>query len=284
MVSLAVLAAVLLAGLGNGALAAAPDRALGWRVKLGNGQATSFAELQADGTPRVIGVLLSAEALASLPAELSDGHHCVDRNGDGTIERPAECAGSHEFVIPLPDAVSQRDDVPFKWVLLNWNPHGHIPVGIYDVPHFDVHFYMRPIAEIFAIHDGTCGPEFVNCDAFGVAKTPLPPNLMAADYRDVDAVVPAMGNHFIDVSGPEFNNQPFRRSWIYGVYAGRVTFYEEMVTLETLLSKPDDCVAIKSPPAVAVAGWYPTQRCVRFEPDSNAYTVSMEAFVKRDVN
>ena len=35
--------------------------------------------------------------------------------------------------------------MPLKWALLNWNPHGHIPPGIYDRPHFDVHFYMEPI-------------------------------------------------------------------------------------------------------------------------------------------
>jgi hypothetical protein len=34
---------------------------------------------------------------------------------------------------------------------LNWNPHGHIPPGVYDLPHFDFHFYIEPIEKIFAI-------------------------------------------------------------------------------------------------------------------------------------
>jgi hypothetical protein len=25
---------------------------------------------------------------------------------------------------------------------LDWNPRGHIPDGVYTVPHFDVHFYL----------------------------------------------------------------------------------------------------------------------------------------------
>lgn len=272
--------AVLLTASGS----AAPERALGWRVPLGNGEAMSFAELQEGGAPRAIGIMLSADALASLPSQPSDGHHCVDRDGDGIVARATECLHSHEYVIPLPDSVNRRADVPFKWALLNWNLHGHVPPGVYDVPHFDVHFYMAPIADVFAIRDGLCGPEFVNCDDFALAKTPLPAGLMHPDFADVDAVAPAMGNHLIDLSGPEFNGQPFTRSWIYGAYGGRVIFWEEMVALSFLQSRPNDCSAIKSPPAVAVGGYYPTQRCVRYDADANAYVVSMEQFVYRQAS
>ena len=101
---------------------------------------------------------------------------------------------------------------------------GHIPPGVYDVPHVDVHFEMGPIADIFAIEPGPCGPEFVRCDQFQTTRKPLPPNYVAPDYVDVEAVVPAMGNHLVDTTGPEFQKQPFTRSWIYGVYDGRVIF------------------------------------------------------------
>ncbi|MBA2447934.1 MAG: hypothetical protein H0V51_07910 [Chloroflexi bacterium] len=282
--ALAASVALLLTASGSSAPAATADRALGWRVKLGNGEVGSFAEVQETGAPRAIGIMISADALASLPSEPSDHHHCFDRNGDGITAHAAECAHSHEFVIPLPDAVNRRGDIPFKWVLLNWNAHGHVPPGVYDVPHFDVHFYMAPIADIFAIRDGTCGPEFVNCDDFAVAKTPVPAGLMHPDFSDVDAVVPAMGNHLIDLSGREFQGEPFTRSWIYGVYGGRVIFYEEMVALAFLRSRPDACSAIKSPPAVAVGGFYPTERCVRYDAGANAYVVSMEGFVYREAS
>jgi hypothetical protein len=244
----------------------------------------SFAELQESGAPGAVGVMISAVALAGLPAEPSDRHHCFDRDGDGVTTHSAECVETHEFIIPLPDEVNRRGDIPFKWVLLNWNAHGHIPPGVYDVPHFDVHFYMVPIADVFAIGDGPCGPEFVDCEDFAVAKAPLPPDLMHPDFSDVDAVVPAMGNHLIDLSGREFQGEPFTRSWIYGIYGGRVIFYEEMVTLAYLLSRPDACMPIKSPPAVAVGGWYPTERCVRYDAAADAYVVSMEGFVYREAN
>ena len=100
-------------------------------------------------------------------------------------------------------------------------------------------------------------------------------------HRDVDAVVPAMGNHLIDLTGPEFNKQPFTRSWIFGVYGGRVTFYEEMVSRAFLTSKPQVCNPIKSPKAVAVAGFYPTVSCIRHSGMTGETTVSMEGFTFR---
>ena len=186
-----------------------------------------------------------------------------------------------EHVIPLPDSVARRADVPFKWVLLNWNPRGHIPPGVYDVPHFDIHFQMAPIADIFAIEPGPCGPERVRCDQFAIAKKPLPANYMHADFKDVDAVVPAMGNHLIDLTGPEFNRQPFTRSWIYGVYDGKVIFYEEMVSRAYMLGTQKGCAPIKSPRAVAVSVFYPSVSCVRRDAKTGEVTVSMEQFVHR---
>jgi hypothetical protein len=234
--------------------------------------------------PTAIGVVYSSGALEGLPAEPSDRHHCFDRDGDGQLEMDTECLATHEFVIPLPDAVSKRSDVPFEWTLLNWNPAGHIPPGIYDVPHFDVHFYMVPIASVFALEDGPCGMEFIRCDQHELAKKPLPPNYMNPDFQDVDAVVPAMGNHLVDLTGPEFNGEEWKRSWIFGVYDGEVTFYEEMLTRAFLLSQPDACYPIKSPPAVAQSGFYPTESCVRHDAETGEYTVSMEGFEFREAS
>lgn len=254
------------------------ERRHGWQVTLGKGTATSFGEFDSRGNPTAIGLAFSAVALESLPAG-SDNHHCAERGKDGGAA--SKCQHTFEHAIPLPDTVARRPDIPFKWVLLNWNPVGHIPPGIYDVPHFDVHFVMAPIAEIFSIEPGPCGPEFVRCDQFQIGKKALPPNYMHADYRDVDAVVPAMGNHLVDLTGPEFNKQPFKRSWIYGIYDGKVIFYEEMVTHEHLLGKPNACIPIKQTPAVEVSGFYPTVSCIRHSAASGEYTVSMEEFIFR---
>lgn len=259
-------------------------RAIGQSWNFGNGAVTTYAELNGDGTPSVIGMIYTNGALEGMPTANSDQHHCFDRDANGTVEPETECFMSHEAVIPLPDVVATRDDVPFKWVLFNWNPMGHIPPGIYDVPHFDVHFYIEPIANIFAIQDGPCGPEFVRCDQYERGKIPLPTNYIHPDFQDVDAVAPAMGNHLIDVTGPEFNGGKWERNFIFGTYDGRVTFYEEMLTLEYLNSEPDKCYDIKSPEAVGLSGFYPTQSCVRYDAATGERTVSMEQFVYREAS
>jgi hypothetical protein len=259
-------------------------RLLGANSSVGNGTVSSYAEFDKSGAPKAIGVLFQASALEGLPSAPSDGHHCHDRDKDGTIDLQTECFGSHEWAIPLPSEAARRPDIPFKWVGLNWNPHGHIPPGVYSLPHFDVHFYIDPIEKIFAIAPGPCGPEFVRCDQFKIATRPLPSNYMHADFKSVEAVAPAMGNHLVDPTSPEFHGKKFTRTWIYGVYDGRVTFYEEMVTREYLLSRPAGCFPLKPPAAVRVRGYYPTQSCIRYLSQENAYTVSMEGFALRDAS
>ncbi|NIM50080.1 MAG: hypothetical protein GTN62_07055 [Gemmatimonadales bacterium] len=262
----------------------ATERVVGQSIELGNGTVSTYAEFDGGDLPTAIGVVYSSGALEGLPTEPSDQHHCFDRDGDGRVEVDSECIPTHEFVIPLPDAVSKRSDVPFKWALFNWNPAGHIPPGIYDVPHFDVHFYMVPIASVFALEDGPCGLEFIRCDQHELAKKPLPPNYMSPDFQDVDAVVPAMGNHLIDVTGPEFAGEEWKRSWIFGVYDGEVIFYEEMLTRAFMLSLPNACYPIKSPPAVGRSGFYPTKSCIRHDPETGEHTVSIEGFEFREAS
>jgi hypothetical protein len=283
MLLLAAVAMAMPAGCATVPSGTPAGRALGWQVPLGKGTATSYAEVDSVGAPTAIGVVFSQAALDGLPLGSQD-YHCFARNPDGTLGAASKCQHTFEHAIPLPDVLARRADVPFKWVLLNWNPVGHIPPGVYDVPHFDVHFEMVPIADIFAIEPGACGPEFVRCDQFQTGKKPLPPNYVPADFQDVDAVVPAMGNHLIDLTASEFHNQPFNRSWIYGVYDGKVTFYEEMVTRAYLLSKPNACVPIKSPKGVAVRGFYPTVSCIRHDSATGDYSVSMERFVMRETS
>jgi hypothetical protein len=274
--ALAIGTAITVAGCGP--TSESGERVLGQYWALGSGNVISYAEFADDQTPSAMGIVFSAGALDGLPASSSDQHHCFDRDSDGTVDPEMECFATHEAVIPLPDALATRTDVPFKWVLFNWNPVGHIPPGIYDVPHFDIHFYIESIANVFAVQDGPCGPEFVRCDQFEVAKKPLPANYIHPDFQDVDAVAPAMGNHLIDLTGPEFNGEEWKRNFIFGVYNGKITFYEEMLTQAYLLSRPNACNAIKSPPAVGLSGFYPTQSCIRYDIATGEYTVSMEGF------
>jgi hypothetical protein len=259
-------------------------RVLGTPSSLGNGTVASYAEFDESGALSAIGVVFSAGALDALPTALSDGHRCFDANNDGVIDTATECSAWHERVLPVPSEASHRPDVPFKWALLNWNPKGHMPAGVFDKPHFDVHFYIEPIENIFALQRGTCGPEFLRCDQFALARKPVPRNYVPPNFQDLGVAAPAMGNHLLDPTTHEFHGAPFTRHWIYGVYDGRVIFYEEMLARSYMLSKPDTCFPIQSPDAVALTGYYPTRSCVRYAPRKDEYTVSMEDFVLRQAS
>src|SRR5574342_746609 len=106
-----ILAGCASLGLGPGAPA---GRHLGAQTELGKGTVTSYAELNRQGEPTAIGVVFSSGALDGLPVGGSDFHHCFDRNKDGAVDRATECIETYEHVLPLPDAVAGRGDIPFK--------------------------------------------------------------------------------------------------------------------------------------------------------------------------
>jgi len=251
--------------------------------KLGNGTARVYVALNDDGSPRAIGVRLDKEALAGLPREPNATSRCFDRNGDGKIE-PDECVGDYAFVFTIPGEASQAV-APFKWVALNWNPHGHGSPAPppWAVPHFDFHFYLVPRDAVQRLRTGKCG-EMIDCDDFKIATKAVPAKYVHADHIDVGAAVPDMGNHLIDSKSPELakGGPPFTHTFIFGAYDGKITFLEPMVTLAFIASKPDICTKINQPDAYEVAGAYPTRYCVRYLPDENAYAISIEEFVRRE--
>lgn len=251
-------------------------------AEIGNGQVESYAEVDGEGVPQAIGLKFSKDALQNLPADMGDGNRCADLNSDNVIDKKTECLMWHERVIPLPSDISRRSDIPFKWALLNYNPHGHMPEGVWNVPHFDVHFYIESIEKVFSLMPGPCGPEKMRCDQYEMATKPVPSNYIHADYKDVGAAAPAMGNHLVDPTGPEFNGAPFTRSWIYGANNGRITFWEEMIALDYMMSQPNECHPIKTPAAVDLSGYYPTTVCTVYNPEDESVTVSVEKFEFRN--
>lgn len=251
-------------------------------VKMGEGQVETFADVTSGDNLIKLGAHFSEKAVNSPPEALTDGNRCYDHNENGEIEREKECSLWHEKIIPLPPEISRNEDIPFKWALVNWNPQGHIPPGVWNKPHFDVHFYIEPIENIFALERGECGPEFMRCDQFEVATKPVPEQYMHPDYVNVKAAAPAMGNHLVDTTAAEFHGEPFTRSWIYGSYDGRVIFYEEMLAQEYMRSQPSDCYPIKTTPEVALSGYYPETVCARADEEMGGVSVTLEDFVYRE--
>lgn len=225
-----------------------PDRTdLGPVVTVGTGTARTYVESSPGGEPLEIGVVLSETAIAGLPAA-------------GTV-----------FLLPLP----QTTVAPYKHVTLNWNPAGHPPPGIFTVPHFDVHFYTITTTERSAILP--TDPQF----AVKAARTPAAEFIPAGYTRDPGAV-PDMGTHWSDPSSPEFNGQPFTKTFVYGSWDGTFTFYEPMFTKALLESKaPIATTALKLPSKYSSAGFYPTSYKVGYDAVTKEYVIALSGLVPR---
>ena len=252
--------------------------------KLGEGFAQVYAELDGEGAPRVIGVSFDGAMLEGLPAMPNTWSRCFDKNQNGRIDAHGECNGDYELRFELPRELAQGGATPFKWVSVNWNPMGHPPPAppVWAVPHLDFHFYIMEREAVGKIRPGPCG-ELIDCDDYKRAQTPVPAGYVHADHIDVGAAVPDMGNHLVDSRTPELvtEGRAFTHTFIFGAYDGQITFYEPMITLAYLQTRPDLCVPIKQPQAWETEGYYPTSYCIRYLADGERYTVSLEDFVHR---
>jgi hypothetical protein len=274
---------VVVAACGAGAMGD-PTTVYSEAKKLGDGFAQVYAELDADGAPRVIGVTFHQSMLDGLPTMPNTWSRCFDKNENGRIDAHGECNGDYELRFALPQELMQGGVTPFTWVSVNFNPMGHPPPAppVWAVPHYDFHFYIMEPEAVAQIRPGPCN-ELIDCDDFKRAQTPVPARYVHADHIDVGAAVPDMGNHLIDSQSPELvvEGREFTRTFIFGAYDGHVIFYEPMITLAYLQSRPDLCVPIKQPQAWEIEGYYPATYCIRHLADDERYTVSLEDFARR---
>lgn len=218
---------------------------------MGGGRSRAFITLDASGKPTAIGVRMSAATLAGLPAE------------------PPSNADGWEYVLSLPKEAAIAG---YNHIGLDWNPKGHVPPGVYDAPHFDVHFYLISPEQRDRI-------TAVGEDLARAHRAPAP-EFMPAGYILPDGTeVPRMGAHAIDPSAPEFNQQPFTKTFIYGFYDGQMIFLEPMVTQAFLATKPNVMERIKLPKTYAAHASYPTTYNVRYDASEREYVISLEGLL-----
>ena len=144
-------------------LAASAAELTGTTAPHGDGTVSSYAVIGDDGTPAEIGIVFSAGALDGLPEARNATSRCFDLNGNGAIDAQGECEGDYEVDLPFPAEVTGRDDIPFEFAMVNWNPEGHPPPP-WLLPHFDIHFYQVPLATVDDIRVGSCGI-FIDCES-----------------------------------------------------------------------------------------------------------------------
>lgn len=218
-----------------------------------HGKAWSSLKLNSSGIPEKLTLSLDAATLASVP---------VGESGSGE-------GHTHEnnILISLPGKALEV--TPFKFIMLNWNPMGHEPAGIYDTAHFDMHFYLTAPNEVMNYVD--------------MAKME---NLPSTDYVPANHIagppVPMMGKHWIDVTSPELHGVPFTQTFLYGSYDGQVVFYEPMITLDFLKQTTSFQRTIPQPSKFKVSGYYPTRMTINKE--AGTTNISLEGFVYRQAS
>ncbi len=229
-----------------------PEIYTGPVTAIGNGQAHAFVVLDDDREPTAIGVNLSADALEGLPAHTT-GHGPA---WEYRLELPAEAAGTG-----------------YDHITVDWNPEGHIPPGVYDLPHFDFHFYL--------IDQQARDRITLEGDDLQRASRAPDPAFMPAGYVLPEGTAePRMGAHAIDPGAPEFNDGVFTRTFIYGFHDGSMVFIEPMVTRDFLESRADVTMPVPVAERYQRPAYYPTQYRVGFDAASDAHVVVLEGLVR----
>jgi uncharacterized protein len=260
-------------------------RQYGVPVKLGNGRARTYVVLdqKAGGRPIEVGVALDEAALQGLPAPStmpmpmpSDGHEHPDM---------------HPYDIPMP----AQNPTPYKFLELDWNPQGHEVKGVYDVPHFDFHFYTITPAERNAIDPAD--PQFqARADKLPGEEFRAPFYSTLTPPGAPTGAVPRMGVHWIDIRTPELqgmlghpeNAKPFTTTFIHGSWDGQFIFDEPMITRAFIMGRKTAATAAQRDsliplplPTRTAAGLTPGAYHISYDADAKEYRIALTQFVKK---
>lgn len=210
--------------------------------KAGKGSIRTFVRLNEAGKPAQVGVAVSEATINSLPMEDTFWSLAIPKGAESTH---------------------------LKHVFFGWMPHGHEPDGVYNVPHFDCHFYYSSHDERVSITDND--PRFAkHPDAAYVPEKHIGVHPLAQ-----------MGVHWVDTTSPELNGKPFTTTFIYGSLDGQVTFVEPMFTLAFLKKVQNERVPVKQPAKVAKPGLYPTSYAFTYNAAEKQYEIVLDDLTER---
>jgi hypothetical protein len=265
------------------------NRSYGKAERIGNGTVRTYILRDKDlwGTPLEIGVAMSERAMEGLPAPMPMSAGEMKTAGHANMTM---------YLLELPS----KNPTPYRFVQFDWNASGHEPAGVYDLPHFDFHFYTVPQSVRASILPSD--PQY----AQKAASYPAP-EFRAPFYIDAATpagappaavTVPQMGLHWLDVRSPELQGmtgnpagfKPFTKTFIYGSWDGQFIFDEPMITRAYILAKKtaadpavrDEIIPVSVPPQRAKAGFYPGAYRITWDAEAKEYRIALTQLAWRD--
>lgn len=242
-------AASMLFGAGLALAQNKPELYEGAAVAIGNGSAHTVVRTDAQGEPVSIGVVFTPGMLQGLPT--------AAKGEDPDFQYP--------LLMPTTGPKTIIDHV-----MIDWESEGHPPTKVYDVQHFDFHFYLVSQAERIKVAFNSPN------DSAAPDQQPAPELLPPGYILPPGTAVPGMGVHAINPTAAEFQQQPFTATLIYGYYNRQQTFIEPMASLKFLLSKPSFSASVPRPAAYSQPGAYPSSYSINFDAANNLYEVSLK--------
>jgi hypothetical protein len=276
---------------------AGTHRQYGTPTKVGNGIVRTYVVLdqKQGGKPLEVGVAMSEASLEGLPTPAA-------------LAAEAAAKGEHDhgdhgkmvmnmYLLDLP----AQNPTPYKFVQFDWNPAGHEPEGVYDLPHFDFHFYTvdNAVRESIVPSDPLYGQKAANLPASDFRPPFYIDASTAAGGAPAAAVtVPQMGIHWLDVRSPELQGlvgnpagfEPFTRTFIYGSWNGQFIFDEPMITRAHILEKKtatdpavvDEVIPVPTAQRYSPAGFYPSAYRITWDAQQREYRIALTQLSWRD--
>jgi hypothetical protein len=83
------------------------------------------------------------------------------------------------------------------------------------------------------------------------------------------------------IRGVKKPGKPFTPTFLYGAYDGEITFFEPMITNESLVAAPRACAPVKLPQQYAETAHQPTRYCTEFDANKQVVRVFLSGFCYR---
>ena len=206
----------------------------------GMGVVTSIIETDENDIAIAVGVVLTSTALEGLDTT----------NLSVTLRMPQTIASTQ-----------------FDHIVVEWNPKGHSPKEIYDIPHFDFRFYLINEAE----QNNISG---IGADSIKMYKPP-DSQFVPKDHKMIpNSGTPKIGVRFYDTTSTELK-VPFDKTLVYDFYNGKMVSIEPMVTKSFLETKTIFVGDIKQPEKFQLPGFYPLNYNIKFTGSQSKYTVTL---------